>query len=113
MLSLKEAMYLLPGRKVRITFEGTIQAQDNEPILITTDGARWRLRAFPESARVTPVPKPGPHVIHALPPEGSNIMPCCGKTPFIVPRTDRIALDDHVTCPGPQPIESPSGWVGA
>lgn len=36
---------------------------------------------------------------HQCPPEGSGIMPCCGRTPFEVPRTDRMTLDsDSVTC---------------
>lgn len=37
--------------------------------------------------------------IHKCPPLGSGIMPCCGKTPFEVPRTDRMTLDrTQVTC---------------
>jgi hypothetical protein len=36
---------------------------------------------------------------HACPPDGSGIMPCCGRTPFEVPRTDRMTLDPSlVTC---------------
>jgi hypothetical protein len=38
-------------------------------------------------------------VTHRCPPQGSNIMPCCGKTPFEVSKTDRMSLDDSlVTC---------------
>lgn len=36
---------------------------------------------------------------HACPPEGSGVMPCCGRTPFEVPRKHRMTLDDRlVTC---------------
>lgn len=38
-------------------------------------------------------------IIHLIPPIGSGIMPCCGKTPFDVPKTDRMTLDRaKVTC---------------
>lgn len=38
-------------------------------------------------------------VIHACPPEGSGVMPCCGCTPFEVPLTHRLTLEpDNVTC---------------
>ncbi len=36
---------------------------------------------------------------HQTPQEGLSVMPCCGRTPFEVPRTDRITTDtDLVTC---------------
>jgi hypothetical protein len=31
--------------------------------------------------------------IHLSPPEGSGLFPCCGKSPFEVPRSDRVTLD--------------------
>ncbi len=38
-------------------------------------------------------------IVHACPPEGSGIMPCCGRTPFDAPLTDRMTLDPAlVTC---------------
>jgi hypothetical protein len=38
-------------------------------------------------------------VTHACPPDGSGVMPCCGRTPFEVSRRDRMTLDqDLVTC---------------
>jgi hypothetical protein len=39
-------------------------------------------------------------VTHACPPDdGGGLMPCCGLTPFEVPRTDRMTLDPElVTC---------------
>lgn len=40
--------------------------------------------------------------VHACPVSGSTQMPCCGRTPFEVPRTDRITNDsDSVTCGKP------------
>lgn len=37
--------------------------------------------------------------VHACPPEGSGIMPCCGKTPFEASRRDRMTVDENdVTC---------------
>lgn len=41
--------------------------------------------------------------VHRCPPKGSGIMPCCDKTPFEVPRTDRMTVDPAlVTCGGQQ-----------
>jgi hypothetical protein len=39
-------------------------------------------------------------VIHQCPQDGDGgLMPCCGLTPFEVPRTDRMTLDPAlVTC---------------
>ncbi len=38
---------------------------------------------------------------HHCPPEGESLMPCCGLTPFEVPRTDRMTLAaELVTCTG-------------
>ena len=38
-------------------------------------------------------------ITHLCPPEGEYVMPCCGKTPFEVPSTDRMTLDpEQVTC---------------
>jgi hypothetical protein len=40
-------------------------------------------------------------ITHQCPPEGSGIMPCCGRTPFEVPGTDRMTLDAAlVDCDG-------------
>lgn len=37
--------------------------------------------------------------VHACPPKGSGVMPCCGRTPFEVSLTDRMTLEpDRVTC---------------
>jgi hypothetical protein len=40
-------------------------------------------------------------VVHGCPPDGSGLTPCCGRTPFELPRTDRISSEAPVTCPGP------------
>jgi hypothetical protein len=46
-------------------------------------------------------PRVLPEVTHRCPPDGEFLMPCCGRTPFDAPRTDRLALDDAlVTCTG-------------
>jgi hypothetical protein len=38
-------------------------------------------------------------ITHMCPPDGGGLMPCCGQTPFEVPRTDRITADpERVTC---------------
>lgn len=38
-------------------------------------------------------------VVHQCPPEGSGVTPCCGRTPFELPRTDRMSIDTKVvTC---------------
>lgn len=38
---------------------------------------------------------------HRCPPDGSGLMPCCGRTPFEVPRYHRMTTDPlFVTCPG-------------
>jgi hypothetical protein len=38
-------------------------------------------------------------VTHMCPPDSGGLMPCCGRTPFEVPETDRItATWDLVTC---------------
>lgn len=39
---------------------------------------------------------------HRCPPAGSNVMPCCDRTPFEVPERHRLAVDDaYVTCGRP------------
>lgn len=39
-------------------------------------------------------------LVHACPAEGSGVMACCGKTPFEVPRSDRMTSNEEVTCRG-------------
>jgi len=37
--------------------------------------------------------------VHESPRDGSGLTPCCGKTPFELPRTDRMTSNpDRVTC---------------
>lgn len=39
--------------------------------------------------------------VHHCPPAGQYATPCCGETPFDLPRTDRITSDPSlVTCRG-------------
>lgn len=43
---------------------------------------------------------------HGCPPRGSGETPCCGRSPFELPSTDRITLDDAlVTCRVVEPSE--------
>lgn len=38
-------------------------------------------------------------ITHRCPPEGSGVMPCCGRTPFEVSRSHRLTVHDElVTC---------------
>lgn len=40
-------------------------------------------------------------VVHLCPPRDAGLFPCCGRTPFEVPRWHRMTLDpERVTCPG-------------
>ena len=40
-------------------------------------------------------------IVHRCPPAGETRMPCCGRTPFEVPRGDRMTGDPAlVTCTG-------------
>lgn len=50
--------------------------------------------------------------VHACPPkDGGGITPCCHRTPFELPATDRITLDAAlVTCPGWEPWHGKSGY---
>lgn len=42
-----------------------------------------------------------PTVVHACPPQGSGLMPCCGRTPLEAPIEDRITeYGPLVTCGG-------------
>lgn len=39
------------------------------------------------------------YTVHRCPPTGSGLMPCCGRTPFEVPLTDKMTEDARlVTC---------------
>lgn len=63
---------------------------------------------LPPGLRITPASSSDPtaaaftvevtSIIHQCPPRGSGVMPCCGRTPFEVPRTDRMTIDGIVTC---------------
>lgn len=47
-------------------------------------------------------PAETPEVVHGCPPDGSGLTPCCGRTPFELPRGDRISSEAPVTCRGAQ-----------
>lgn len=42
----------------------------------------------------------GEETVHGCPPDDSGLTPCCGRTPFELPRTDRISSEVPVTCKG-------------
>lgn len=43
----------------------------------------------------------GDEITHACPPEGSGLTPCCGRSPFELPMTDRMTLEPElVNCRG-------------
>lgn len=42
-------------------------------------------------------------IVHACPPDGSGVMPCCGRTPLEVSHLERVtAYGPLVTCAGAQ-----------
>lgn len=44
--------------------------------------------------------------VHAAPSAGDAFMPCCRRTPFSVPRSDRMTLDPYlVTCGRGWPVD--------
>lgn len=54
-----------------------------------------------EAARLAEARKRPHEVTHRCPPQGEYLMPCCGLTPYEVPRTDRMTLArELVTCTG-------------
>ena len=53
----------------------------------------------PLTAMGTPNQWPGDEVVHMAPPTNAGVMPCCGRPPFELPRTDRLTEDPTlVTC---------------
>jgi hypothetical protein len=54
-----------------------------------------------EAARLAAERKRPAEVTHRCPAKGEFLMPCCGLTPYEVPRTDRMTLAaELVTCTG-------------
>lgn len=79
-------------------------AQTSVCLVVYRDAAQTDAPTYADSpegfeARFEPVEE---RVTHACPPPGQAVTPCCGRTPFELPRTDRIALGPMVvTCQGP------------
>lgn len=63
-------------------------------------------RAAAEARAVTGYQR---EVVHGCPPDGSGLTPCCGRTPFELPRGDRISSEAPVTCTGVRPEEADRG----
>jgi hypothetical protein len=63
-------------------------------------------------------PETSPHtavdsVTHECPPGDENMTPCCNRTPFELPRTDRMTVDRSLaTCVGP-PVQVRTRLGGA
>lgn len=54
-----------------------------------------------EVLRAPMVDEQGRVLVHACPPEGSGLTPCCGRTPFELPRDERLTqYGPLVTCGG-------------
>ena len=52
-------------------------------------------------------------IIHACPPDGEYLTPCCGHTPFELPLTDRMTMDPSlVDCQGAEALVRVSGAPG-
>jgi hypothetical protein len=52
--------------------------------------------------------------VHACPPEGSGLTPCCHRTPFELPNADRMtAAPSDVTCRRPVPAADPDEIAAA
>jgi hypothetical protein len=58
--------------------------------------AKTGKKSGPPSGDINPFNMP--EVIHRTPLPGSGLMPCCGKTPFEVPRYHRLGDDSNFTC---------------
>lgn len=50
-----------------------------------------------------------PETVHACPPDGSGLTPCCGRTPFELPLGDRISSEAPVTCTGAPAVVAEPG----
>lgn len=77
-----------------------LSGPDREPYWLELDQERAAVLrqnlAGPEAAR---------EVVHACPPPGSGLTPCCGRTPFELLRTDRMSGDPAaVTCCPAAPV---------
>jgi hypothetical protein len=71
-----------------------LSGPDGEPYWLELDQERAAVLrqnlAGPEAAR---------EVVHACPPRGAGLTPCCWRTPFELLRTDRMSADPAaVTC---------------
>lgn len=51
-------------------------------------------------------PGPPTETVHACPPDGSGLTPCCGRTPFELPLSDRISSEAPATCPGTAVVQA-------
>ncbi|GHJ04758.1 hypothetical protein TPA0906_66230 [Streptomyces olivaceus] len=50
-------------------------------------------------------------IVHAVPPTGAGLVPCCKRPVLELPLRDRISSEEPVTCPGP--VRVPAEWYDA
>ncbi|MEV5163882.1 hypothetical protein AB0K66_04540 [Streptomyces werraensis] len=93
---LREAADALDAGMERFFSEWPDEPRNSPYALGQRDAANELRRMADETATETPA-----EVIHACPPDGSGLTPCCGRTPFELPRTDRISSEAPTTCTEP------------
>lgn len=72
----------------------------------TVDNQVWPCSTIRALAQTVGHEPPQVSVTHACPPRGAGgLTPCCGRTPFELPRTDRMTSDPALVTCG---IEDPS-----
>lgn len=98
-LALMSAGVVQPGDAlVLVTSRGLSMAEAarlREDVALELPGVRLVIAEGFDQALVY---RPG-EVTHRCPPKGEGTTPCCGRTPFELPETDRLTVDDAlVTC---------------
>lgn len=71
---------------------------------IEAGGRTWRvMQEHADEARglASLVLIPIDEVVHQCPPSSESLTPCCGRSPFDLPRHHRITVEGFVTCEGP------------
>lgn len=82
------------GMTVEITGGELVVSRQVSDVFIARTEVQWREAPDGDEAQQQP------ETVHACPPDGSGLTPCCGRTPFELPRTDRISSEAPITCPG-------------
>lgn len=94
----------------------TTDPQPAEPELTETQAPHRKIRIRTEADlrhaltlldRAQGVDTAPAEIVHACPPDGSGLTPCCGRTPFELPLGDRISSEAPVTCTPPAVVAEP------